>query len=93
MSELSEVTATTLNSDSDRDSDTAEGSSDGVQPMTYPTDCDSMAFTSSSGSDGDAEPQPIAKGGFQALPMADGDGGNLSDITSMDGDHDFETMH
>ena len=89
VSELSEITATTLNSSS-------EGSADGAQPMTYPTDRESMGFTSSS-SERDSEPEPIAKrlehkGGFHAVPMGHREVGNLSDITSMDGDHDFETM-
>jgi len=93
VSELSDITATTLNTDSD----TAEGSEDGVQPMTYPTDGDSMGFTTSS-SDRDSEPEPIAKklqhrDGFHAVSAGHRHNDHLSDITSMDGDHDFETTH
>jgi len=86
VSELSEITATTLNSDSD----TGEGSEDGAQPMTYPTDVGSMGYTTSS-SERHSEHEVIAeKGGFQAVSTNDDD--IHDDIASMDGDH-FETMH
>jgi len=94
MSELSDVTATTLNSDSD---DTAEGSDEQQedQPLTYPTDKSSLCFTSSL--EHDTDPEPIAErlehnGGFHAVPAGDHEICNLSDITSMDGDRDFETV-
>merc|ERR1719229_1629937 len=96
MSELSDVTATTLNSDSDS-ADTAEGSDEQQedQPLTYPTDKESLCFTSSL--DHDSDPEPIAErlehnGGFHAVPAGTHEICNLSDITSMDGDRDFETV-